>query len=42
MSEPRSIEEVKHDIRERVGRRAPFLHADKAEAEKLLQQLKSG
>jgi hypothetical protein len=33
MSQPRTLEEVKKDIRERVGRRAPFLHADKAEAE---------
>ena len=33
MSEPRTIEEVKKDIRNRVGQRAPFLHADKAEAE---------
>ena len=36
MSKPRSVEEVKNDIRERVGRRAPFLHADKGEAEEAL------
>ena len=38
MSKARSIEEVKDDIRERVGDRAPFLHADKAEAEEALAQ----
>src|SRR5690349_15280347 len=41
MSEPRTVEEVKNDIRERVGRRAPFLHADKAEAEEALAQMPS-
>ena len=41
MSKPRSIEEVKDDIRERVGRRAPFLHADKAEAEEALAKMPS-
>ena len=39
MSKARSIEEVKDDIRERVGRRAPFLHADKAEAEEALAKM---
>jgi acetyl esterase/lipase len=41
MSKARSIEEVKDDIRERVGRRAPFLHADKAEAEEALAKMPS-
>src|SRR5258707_7469330 len=41
MSKPRSMEEVKNDIRERVGRRAPFLHADKAEAEEALAKMPS-
>ena len=31
MTVQRTIEEVKNDIRDRVGHRAPFLHADKAE-----------
>ncbi len=39
MSEPRTIEEVKNDIRERVGHRAPFLHADKAESEQALAKM---
>jgi esterase FrsA len=39
MSEPRTIEEVKNDIRERIGRRAPFLHADKDEAERALAKM---
>jgi esterase FrsA len=39
MSQPRTIEEVKNDIRERVGRRAPFLHADPAEAEDALAKM---
>ncbi len=41
MSKPRTVEEVKSDIRERIGRRAPFLHADKAEAEEALAQMPS-
>ena len=41
MSELRKIDEVKEDIRGRVGRRAPFLHADKAEAEEALAKIKS-
>jgi len=41
MSKARSIEEVKDDIRERVGRRAPFLHAEKAEAEEALAKMPS-
>ena len=39
MSKPRTIEEVKNDIRDRVGRRAPFLHADKNEAEEALSRM---
>ena len=39
MSEPRSLEEVKNDIRSRVGQRAPFLHADRAESEQALAQM---
>jgi esterase/lipase len=36
MDRPRTIDEIKNDIRSRIGRRAPFLHADKAEAEEAL------
>ena len=39
MSKPRTVDEVKNDIRDRVGRRAPFLHADKNEAEEALSQM---
>jgi esterase FrsA len=39
MSEPRTLEEVKNDIRSRVGHRAPFLHADKTEAEEALANM---
>ena len=39
MSEPRTLEEVKNDIRRRVGHRAPFLHADKSEAEEALANM---
>lgn len=39
MSKPRTIDEVKNDIRGRVGRRAPFLHADKTEAERALAKM---
>ena len=39
MSEPRTTEEVKNDIRERVGRRAPFLHADQSESEEALAKM---
>ena len=39
MSQPRPIEEIKGDIRNRVGRRAPFLHADPSEAEAALAQM---
>ncbi|HEU4343515.1 MAG TPA: alpha/beta fold hydrolase [Candidatus Binatia bacterium] len=39
MSEPRPIEEIKKDIRGRVGHRAPFHHADKQECEEALAKL---
>jgi esterase/lipase len=39
MSKPRTIEEVKNDIRDRVGRRAPFLHAAKDECEDALGKM---
>jgi acetyl esterase/lipase len=39
MSKPRGIEEVKQDIRDRVGRRAPFLHAETSEAEEALARM---
>jgi len=39
MDKPRTIEEVKNDIRSRIGRRAPFLHADRAEAEEALARM---
>jgi pimeloyl-ACP methyl ester carboxylesterase len=39
MFAPRTLAEIKDDIRSRVGRRAPFLHADKAEAEEALARL---
>jgi len=39
MSLPRRLEEIKEDIRGRIGRRAPFLHADKTEAEAALAKL---
>ena len=39
MSKPRTLDEVKNDIRDRIGRRAPFLHADPIEAEKALAKM---
>ncbi|HEX9443581.1 MAG TPA: alpha/beta fold hydrolase [Candidatus Binatia bacterium] len=39
MFAPRTLAEIKDDIRDRVGKRAPFLHADKAEAEAALARL---
>jgi esterase FrsA len=39
MDKPRTIEEVKGDIRSRVGRRAPFLHADPEETEEALARM---
>ena len=41
MFAPRTLAEIKDDIRSRVGRRAPFLHADKAESEEALAKLES-
>ena len=41
MNQPRSLEEIKNDIRARLGHRAPFLHADKAEAEEALGRMSS-
>jgi esterase FrsA len=39
MFKPRTLSEIKDDIRSRVGKRAPFLHADKTEAEEALANL---
>ncbi|MBI2532581.1 MAG: alpha/beta fold hydrolase [Deltaproteobacteria bacterium] len=39
MDKARTVAEVKDDIRSRVGHRAPFLHADNAEAEEALAQI---
>jgi esterase FrsA len=39
MDKPRSLEEVKDDIRSRVGHRAPFNHADSHESEEALAKL---
>lgn len=36
---PRTIAEIKNDIRGRVGKRAPFLHADRGEVEEALGKL---
>ena len=41
MFAPRTIVEIKDDIRSRVGQRAPFIHADKGEAEQALAKLDS-
>ena len=41
MDKPRTLEEIKCDIRSRVGHRAPFNHADKQEAEEVLAKLNS-
>ena len=41
MDKPRALEEIKNDIRSRVGHRAPFNHADKQEAEEILSRLNS-
>jgi acetyl esterase/lipase len=38
---PRTLGEIKDDVRSRVGKRAPFLHADKTEAEEALAKLGS-
>jgi esterase FrsA len=39
MDKPRSLEEVKEDIRSRIGHRAPFNHADSHESEEALAKL---
>jgi esterase FrsA len=39
MDKPRTLEEIKDDIRSRVGHRAPFNHADRQEAEEALARL---
>jgi hypothetical protein len=39
MDRPRSVDEVKKDIRSRIGQRAPFLHADPREAEEALARM---
>ncbi|MDH3444182.1 MAG: esterase FrsA [Deltaproteobacteria bacterium] len=41
MDSPRTLEDVKNDIRGRVAHRAPFLYADKAEAEDALARMPS-
>ncbi|HSF59344.1 MAG TPA: alpha/beta fold hydrolase [Candidatus Binatia bacterium] len=41
MDKPRTLEEIKNDIRSRVGHRSPFNHADKREAEQALAKLTS-
>ncbi|HEX2226612.1 MAG TPA: alpha/beta fold hydrolase [Candidatus Binatia bacterium] len=41
MDKPRTIEEIKNDIRGRVARRAPFLHADPKEVEEALARMSS-
>ena len=41
MDKPRTLDEIKDDIRSRVGHRAPFNHADKHEAEEALTKLTS-
>jgi acetyl esterase/lipase len=41
MFAPRTLGEIKDDIRRRVGKRAPFLHADKTETEAALARLDS-
>ena len=40
MFKPRSLDEIKDDIRSRIGRRSPFTLADKDESEKVLAELK--
>ncbi len=41
MDAPRNLEEIKQDIRSRIGHRAPFLHADKTESDEALAKLDS-
>ena len=39
MAKARTSDEVKKDIRDRIGRRAPFLHADQIETEEALAKM---
>ncbi len=39
MKNPRTVEDVKNDIRSRIGHRAPFNHADRLECEEALAKL---
>ena len=41
MDRPRTLDDIKNDIRSRVGHRAPFNHADKQEAEEAIAKLNS-
>ena len=41
MDKPRTLEEIKTDIRSRIGHRAPFNHADRDESEQALAKLNS-
>src|SRR5439155_26834455 len=41
MDKPRTLDEIKNDIRSRVGHLSQFNHADKQEAEEALAQLTS-
>jgi len=41
MAETRALDEIKNDIRDRVGRRVPFLHADTHEVESALAKVNS-
>ncbi|HJU62608.1 MAG TPA: alpha/beta fold hydrolase [Candidatus Binatia bacterium] len=41
MDKPRTLDEIKNDIRSRVGHRSPFNHADEREAEEALGKLTS-
>src|ERR1044071_2635929 len=41
MDKPRTLEEIKKDIRGRIGHRAPFNHADQREAEQALAKITS-
>ncbi len=39
MEKRRTVDEIKDDIRGRIGHRAPFIHADKSESEAILAKL---
>jgi pimeloyl-ACP methyl ester carboxylesterase len=41
MDKPRTLDEIKADIRSRIGHRAPFNHADREESEQALARLTS-